>query len=179
MNNTAKFKRITFGAVTLVICALMLAVDSSDLFFCAENKDPSAGHLSENIYISEDVREVEEEIIRLVNEIRTENGLTPLKEDPELTKVARYKSADMSENGYFSHNSQTYGSPFDMMKSFGVRYRTAGENIARGYKTAKAAVSGWMNSSEHRANILSKSFDYIGVGYEPDGNYYTQMFFGR
>ncbi|EKN41831.1 transporter, partial [Clostridium botulinum CFSAN001627] len=80
---------------------------------------------------------------------------------------------------YFSHTSPTYGSPFDMMKKFGVKYSAAGENIASGYPTAKAVVDGWMKSPGHKANILSKSFTEIGVGLakSSDGTYYwTQMF---
>ena len=84
----------------------------------------------------------------------------------------------MHDKGYFSHTSPTYGSPFDMMKQFGITYRTAGENIAMGYPTAEAVVDGWMNSEGHRANILNASFTEIGVGYVADGNYYTQMFIG-
>ncbi len=121
----------------------------------------------------------EQEVVRLVNEIRKENGLSALTHDWELSRVARYKSQDMRDLAYFSHTSPTYGSPFDMMKSFGISYRTAGENIAKGYKTPAAVVDGWMNSSGHRANILNSSFTHIGVGYVASGNYWTQMFVGR
>ena len=96
----------------------------------------------------------------------------------ELSRVARYKSQDMKDKGYFSHTSPTYGSPFDMMKKFGITYRTAGENIAKGQRTPQAVVNAWMNSSGHRANILNSSFTQIGVGYVADGNYWTQMFTG-
>ncbi len=125
------------------------------------------------------VTSYEQEVIRLVNEIRTENGLKPLTYDWQLSRVARYKSRDMKDNRYFSHNSPVYGSPFQMMKSFGISYCTAGENIARGYSTPKAVVDGWMNSSGHRANILNSSFTHIGVGYVAEGRYWTQMFIGK
>ena len=85
----------------------------------------------------------------------------------------------MKDKGYFSHTSPTYGSPFQMMKSFGISYKSAGENIARGYATPEAVVNGWMNSSGHRANILNKSFTHIGVGYVQSGNYWTQMFISK
>jgi uncharacterized YkwD family protein len=98
--------------------------------------------------------------------------------DWELSRVARYKSQDMRDLGYFSHTSPTYGSPFDMMKKFGLSYRYAGENIAKGFSTPSAVVKGWMNSEGHRANILNKNFTKIGVGYVADGNYWTQMFIG-
>lgn len=121
----------------------------------------------------------EQEVIRLVNAIRAEHGLNPLTYDWELSRVARYKSQDMKDNRYFSHTSPVYGSPFRMIKNFGLTYRTAGENIARGYATPQAVVSGWMNSSGHRANILNASFTRIGVGYVAAGHYWTQMFIGR
>ena len=118
----------------------------------------------------------EQEVIRLVNEIRAENGLKALTYDWELGRVARFKSQDMKDNSYFSHNSPVYGTPFQMIRNFGISYRTAGENIARGYATPQAVVDGWMNSSGHRANILSTSYTKIGVGYVSSGNYWTQMF---
>lgn len=120
----------------------------------------------------------ESEVVRLVNEIRVKNGLNKLTDDWELSRVARYKSQDMKDNKYFSHTSPVYGSPFQMMKNFGISYRTAAENIAKGYSTPEAVVNGWMNSSGHRANILNGSFTKIGVGYVSGGHYWTQMFTG-
>ena len=121
----------------------------------------------------------EREVIRLVNEHRRKNGLGELSEDWQLSRVARYKSQDMRDRKYFSHTSPTYGSPFQMIKSFGISYKAAGENIAKGQKTPKAVVDGWMNSSGHRANILNPKFTHIGVGYVADGNLWTQMFISK
>lgn len=118
----------------------------------------------------------ENEVIRLVNEIRVKNGLKTLTADWELSRVARYKSQDMKDNNYFSHTSPVYGSPFDMIKNFGISYRGAAENIAKGQRTPQAVVNAWMNSSGHRANILNSSYTKIGVGYVANGNYWTQMF---
>lgn len=120
----------------------------------------------------------ENEVIRLVNEIRVKNGLNTFTADWELSRVARYKSQDMKDNNYFSHTSPVYGSPFNMMKNFGISYKTAAENIAKGQKSPQAVVNAWMNSSGHRANILNASFKKIGVGYVASGNYWTQMFIG-
>ena len=119
------------------------------------------------------------EVIRLVNEIRAQNGLGTLKEDWQLSRVAQYKSQDMKDNGYFSHTSPTYGSPFDMMKSFGISYRSAAENIAKGQSTPQQVVNAWMNSQGHRANILNKNYTHIGVGYVKSGNIWTQMFISK
>ena len=120
----------------------------------------------------------EKKVVELVNIERAANGLSALNLNSGLSDVARAKSQDMCDNKYFSHTSPTYGSPFDMMKSFGISYRTAGENIAMGYRTPEAVVDGWMNSPGHRANILNNSFTQIGVGYVASGNYWTQMFTG-
>lgn len=124
------------------------------------------------------VRSFEQEVVRLVNEQRARHGLKPLTENWELSRVARYKSQDMVDNRYFSHTSPTYGSPFQMIRAFGVSFRTAGENIAYGQRTPQAVVNAWMNSSGHRANILNASYTQIGVGYVANGNYWTQMFIG-
>ena len=128
--------------------------------------------------VSSAVTSFESEVIRLVNEIRVQNGLKPLTANWELSRVARHKSQDMRDQGYFSHTSPTYGTPFQMIKSFGLSFRTAGENIAKGYATPQAVVNGWMNSSGHRANILNASYTQIGVGYVGQGHYWTQMFIG-
>lgn len=121
----------------------------------------------------------EQEVIRLVNAIRAENGLKPLSYDWELARVARYKSQDMKDNRYFSHTSPIYGSPFQMIRDFGISFKSAGENIAKGYATPQAVVHGWMNSSGHRANILNPAYTRIGVGYVAGGNYWTQMFISK
>lgn len=124
------------------------------------------------------VLEYENEVIRLVNEIRVQNGLKPLATNWELSRVARYKSQDMVDNRYFSHTSPVYGSPFQMIRNFGLSFRYAGENIAYGQRTPQAVVNAWMNSSGHRANILNASYTQIGVGYVANGHYWTQMFIG-
>lgn len=120
----------------------------------------------------------EKQVINLVNNIRAKNGLRRLTSNWQLSRVARYKSQDMHDRRYFSHNSPTYGSPFDMISAFNISYRTAGENIAKGYRSPQAVVDGWMNSPGHRANILNASYTQIGVGFVSDGYYWTQMFIG-
>lgn len=128
--------------------------------------------------VSQAVRAYEQEVVRLVNAQRAQNGLKPLAENWELSRVARYKSADMASRRYFSHESPTYGSPYQMMRSFGISFRSAGENIAYGQRTPAAVVNAWMNSSGHRANILSSAYTQIGVGFYASGYYWTQMFIG-
>ncbi|WP_337033043.1 CAP domain-containing protein [Paenibacillus illinoisensis] len=117
------------------------------------------------------------QVVKLVNAERAKAGLGALASDALLDKVALAKAKDMSNNNYFDHQSPTYGSPFDMMKQFGVTYSYAGENIAKGQKTPQEVVTAWMNSEGHRANILSKNFTQIGVGYY--NGYWAQEFIGK
>lgn len=121
----------------------------------------------------------EDEVIRLVNVERSKQGLQTLTKHWELCRVARYKSADMANKGYFSHTSPTYGSPFKMMESFGIRFSSAGENIAYGQRTPQEVMNGWMNSPGHKSNIMSPSYTQIGVGMAKNSSgvlYWTQMF---
>lgn len=121
------------------------------------------------------------EVFNLINAKRTANGLSPLNIDNELQNVARVKAKDMVDNNYFSHNSPTYGTPFNMMKNFGITYKTAGENIA-GNSSNQGAVEAWMNSEGHRANILNSSYNYTGVAVVKSTKYgkiYVQMFIGK
>ena len=120
-------------------------------------------------------------MLELVNAERAKAGLNPLKWDAELANVANIKAKDMVDNNYFSHTSPTYGSPFDMMKRFGIQYRTAGENLA-GYSSVEGAHNGLMNSEGHRKNILNSSFTHIGIGVQKSPRYgyvFVQMFVGR
>lgn len=123
--------------------------------------------------------EFEVQVVELTNQERAKQGLAPLQIDENLSKVARDKSKDMAANGYFDHNSPVYGSPFDMMRSYGINYRSAGENIAKGQRTPQEVVNAWMNSPGHRANIMNGDFTHIGVGFVEQGNHWTQMFIGK
>ena len=123
----------------------------------------------------------EKEIFDLINKQRTNNGLAALKIDKEAQNVARIKAQDMVDNNYFSHNSPIYGSPFEMLNSFKVSYKTAGENLA-GNSSNSGAVNAWMNSSGHKANILNSSFNYTGIGVVSSPKYgkvYVQIFLGK
>jgi uncharacterized YkwD family protein len=125
------------------------------------------------------IGQMAQQVITLTNNERKKAGLQPLQPDASLSKVAQTKTNDMEAKHYFSHTSPTYGSPFDMMRDFGVTYRSAGENIAMGQTTAQQVVTAWMNSEGHRKNILSPSFTNIGVGFTSNGNYWSQMFIGK
>ena len=123
----------------------------------------------------------EQEVFNLINKQRTNNGLSPLKIDNEVQRVARIKAQDLVANNYFAHESPVYGSPFEMLNNFKISYKTAGENIA-GNSSNSGAVNAWMNSSGHKANILNSSFNYTGIGVVNSPKYgkiYVQMFIGK
>lgn len=127
-------------------------------------------------------KSIESQVIQLTNQERAKNGLKALTPNWELSRVARYKAMDMRDKNYFSHTSPTYGDPFNMMKNFGIAYSAAAENIAAGQTTAQEVVQAWMNSSGHRANILSTRYTYIGVGYAKGGSqryYWVQQFISK
>lgn len=120
-------------------------------------------------------------MLDLINQERAKAGVGQLKVDPQLQKMAQVKSDEMVAKSYFSHTSPTYGSPFDMMKTFGISFTSAGENIA-GNSSVDAAHTALMNSPEHKANILNSSFTYIGIGITSSSTYgkiFAQDFIGR
>ena len=133
-----------------------------------------------NIPSGSTYRQMEQEIVRLVNQERANRGLSPLVENWEISRVARIKSQDMINNNYFSHESPIYGSPFKMLTSFGIPFTEAAENIASGQQSAQQVMSSWMNSSGHRTNILNSRYNKIGVGIARKGTngplYFTQIF---
>ena len=120
-----------------------------------------------------DISQQAKDVLSLVNTERQKQGLSSLTLSDKLTAVANEKARDMAENNYFSHTSPTYGSPFQMLQQYGIRYKAAGENIAAGQKSAEEVMNSWMNSSGHRANILNPSFTEIGIGYYAGGSYGT------
>ncbi|MEQ8236029.1 MAG: CAP domain-containing protein [Syntrophomonadaceae bacterium] len=129
--------------------------------------------LSENTSASSQ----QKEMLGYINTARAKANLAPLKLDGDLNQCAYMKSKDMAVNGYFSHYSPTYGSPFEMMTAMGIGYRTAGENIAKNF-SVKGAFDAFMNSDGHRANILNGDFRKVGLGFYRDSNYLfvTQVF---
>jgi uncharacterized protein YkwD len=107
--------------------------------------------------------ELEARMLDLVNRERVAAGLGALEHDPEMLEVARLHSVDMFARGYFSHNTPEGRSPFDRMRTGGVSFRTAGENLALA-PTLSIAHTGLMNSPGHRANILRPEFGRVGIG---------------
>ncbi|WP_395940825.1 CAP domain-containing protein [Bacillus sp. FJAT-22090] len=125
------------------------------------------------------VSSVIQQVVDLTNQERAKAGLKPLTIDSKLTQSAQAKSQDMKNKNYFSHTSPTFGSPFDQMKSNGITYKSAGENIAMGQRTAAEVMDAWMKSPGHRENIMNPAYTHIGVGLSDSGFYWTQQFIGK
>lgn len=122
--------------------------------------------------------QAETAMLQLVNQERTSRGLPALRMDATLRAVARAHSADMFQRGYFSHIGPDGETPFDRMREGGVRFATAGENLAMA-PTVRIAHRGLMESPGHRANILRGSFRRVGIGVYSNpyrGRMYTQNF---
>ena len=119
-----------------------------------------------------------DEVIRLVNEQRTANGLSKFTTSSKLTAVADTRAKELTDS--YSHTRPDGRSCFTALRDANIDYAAAGENIAAGYSTPEAVVEGWMNSKAHRANILSPKYSMIGVGYCVDGSgygsYWVQVF---
>lgn len=114
--------------------------------------------------------ELEARMLELVNQERAREGLRPLLPDPQSRDVARAHSQDMFARGYFSHVTPDGKDPFDRLRGAGVRFLTAGENLALA-RTLPMAHQGLMDSPGHRANILRPQFGRVGIGIVDGGRY--------
>jgi uncharacterized protein YkwD len=122
----------------------------------------------------------EAEVLALTNAFRARNGVDPLESDARLAAAAEDWSHEMAEGDLFRHSDTS-----EQVEAEGYAWRALGENIAAGYSTPEAVVNGWISSPGHRRNMLSESFEDLGVGYvyqENDGgtvaygHYWTQIF---
>lgn len=104
------------------------------------------------------------EVIRLTNEKRVQNGLSPVIENSTLSSAALAKGQDMLAKGYWAHFAPDGTSPWSFFTKFGYHYKYAGENLARDFSSASGTVEGWMNSPTHRDNILNANYKEIGIG---------------
>lgn len=138
----------------------------------AENTSSKATVSEKPMNISSD----EQNLFDAVNKARKEKGLKALQFDAQLVTVARLKAKDMKDNNYFSHTSKYYGTPFDMMKKYGIKFSTAGENIA-GNQSIDKVVKAWLK--ENGNNIYNDKFTHTGIGIVDSPTYgklFVQMF---
>lgn len=168
------FKRITSTAAAAVLVAVTIAAPAQAATYHVKST-------SKPLYASQsataDTSAFADQVVELVNQERAKVGLKALSVDSKLQTMAQDKAIDMFKNNYFDHTSPTYGTPFEMMKTYGISYRAAGENIAKGQSSPAQVMKSWMNSSGHKANILSSNFTAIGVGYQ--NGVWVQDFIGK
>ena len=173
-NNRTLLKRMTSTAAAAVLVAVTLATP-------AQAATTHHVKTTKPVYASQsaavDTSVFVSQVVELVNQERSKAGLKALSVDSKLQTMAQDKAADMFKNNYFDHTSPTYGTPFEMMKTYGISYRAAGENIAKGQTSPAQVMNSWMNSSGHKANILSSNFTAIGVGYQ--NGVWVQDFIGK
>jgi len=130
---------------------------------------------------SVDVSAMEQRMVDRINEIRAAHGLTPLKPNEDLNRIARGYSFRMNRFGYFGHYDHAGNDVAARMQAAEIRYSAVAENIAKNINFSdpvETAIEGWMKSEGHRANILTGSFRETGVGIWRDGTVYhlTQVF---
>lgn len=151
-----------------------------------QNTDESKEENNSNIVVSSkdytsQLTQDEQDVFDLINQKRIEEGLDTLKIDDDVQNLCRLKAQEMVEKDYFSHTSPEYGSTFEMIKNNQINYKVAGENIA-GNSENKKAVEAWMNSENHKANIINRSYNYTGIAVVDSPKYgkiYVQIFIGR
>lgn len=103
-----------------------------------------------------------QQLLILTNQQRQDNNLTALTDNPELDQAAANKAADMFSKDYWAHNSPDGTTPWIFIKSSGYNYIYAGENLARGFNNTSDVINAWMNSPEHRKNVLSPNYQNVG-----------------
>ena len=175
-----EFYKVTRGDSFWFI-AKRYGLDYRELMQLNPSVDPLNMQIGSNIRLkgseqSQKVGNFEAQVVALVNKERARYNLSPLEHRADIANVAEVKAKDMVDRTYFSHQSPTYGSPFDMLKQFNISYRSAGENIAQGQQSPEQVMNSWMNSPGHRKNILGSQFNSIGVGYYSGS--WVQLFVG-
>ena len=128
-----------------------------------------------------DLSDDEQLLLNLINKAREDKGLAKLEADYNLFSTARLKAQDMVDNDYFSHQSEKYGLPWDMMSTYDITFKSAGENIA-GNKTVEGAFKAWIKDDAHARNIFNEKFNYTGIGIVDSPTYgkiLVQQFIGR
>merc|ERR1712176_1071674 len=118
------------------------------------------------------------EMLNAVNAERSNEGLGALCYNDKLINAAQIHSDDMASGNFLSHDGSDGSSPFERITDAGFSWNSAAENIAQGQQTVESVMTAWMNSSGHKANILSSFSKYFGLGLAYSGNtpYWTQVF---
>lgn len=180
-----KISKLKIGILFFILSILLIETISLAISNNQEEKINKTNTETESkAYIIDDEKtnlsKEEEKTLKLINDYRKKNGLEELKIYSKLQKAAEIKAKDIVENQYFSHNSPILGTPFELMNKTGVYYNVAGENLA-GNISPEKAVEAWINSTEHRENILEEKYTYTGIAVIESpvyGKVFVQIFMG-
>lgn len=121
----------------------------------------------------------ESQLISLINDYRTSQGLMPLSQSSILMQVAEAHSQDMRDRDFFDHTNPDGLDPGERLTNAGYNWSVWGELIGCGYSTPQAMLNAWKGSPVHDSIMLSTSFTEIGVGYVSGGScghYWTAVF---
>jgi hypothetical protein len=113
-------------------------------------------------------------LLQETNVERQADGKGSLVSNQQLTSAAQAKANDMAARNYWSHVTPDGNQPWWFVTNAGYNYQSTGENLAYGFDTSQAAITGWMNSPGHRANILNGDYRDIGFGIANSDNYQGQ-----
>ena len=155
---------VTRGQAAVIMARLNEVIENGNIITPTE---PEQSQESDEDFINE--------VLRLVNEERAKEGLSPMTTNDTINEAAKVRAGELQE--LFDHTRPDGSRCFTALNEMGVSYWTAGENIASGASSPESVMDMWMNSEGHRANILNENFDTIGVGRV--GNYWVQMFIGN
>jgi uncharacterized protein YkwD len=177
VNQNRQTPYLRFITIGLVVIAMAVLLQTSSAF-AGLSRPLLLGPAQESLDCPS---QIELDIVDLINQERNDAGLPLFAIDMRLAEAARLHSEDMAGNNFFSHTGSDGSSLGQRLTRAGYPWRSAGENIAAGYRTVESTVAAWMGSDGHRANILSTRYDHIGLGFAYDqaatyGRYYTSDF---
>jgi hypothetical protein len=110
-------------------------------------------------------------LLNLTNQDRVDNGQKDLSLNTELETAAQNKANDIAAHNYWSHTSPSGQTPAQLLAASGYQFVASGENLAYGFSSASSVMSAWMNSPEHRANVLNSNYDQVGYGVSESSNF--------
>jgi hypothetical protein len=150
-SNNHRAKVLHHDSLLFVICSLLFC---ASLLTFVHKSYPQVLGISTNISA--------QDLLNITNQKREEHGLTPLVLNTQLTHAAEQKAQNMLANNYWAHVAPDGTTPWYFIKNAGYEYLYAGENLARGFTTARAVVDAWMASPTHRENMLSSNYKDVG-----------------
>ncbi len=183
MNQTSPIRRLHFVVVLLLLAVSLVVTACHNQVRAPESNTSGSENVPEKLSAklrAECNKPMVAEVLTLANQARAKKRLTPFTCDARLSKAARLHAEDMCAQQYLSHTSKDGRAFHERFDAQGVQFMMAGENVAHGQTTAGQVHDGWMNSADHRKNIMRKEFVRLGVGYAPCNGrpYWVQGFAG-